>query len=122
MIIIMIVSFAHPVLFSLLEARIRLTAQTQTRSNRQRLRPFQIRRLRPKSLRRPQLALVRRAPHLLRTQPRDRFPRGLLPAQQRRRVREGWVLQFHPSQGAEWRVGEGVGVGHEEVVEGTGEG
>ena len=49
-----------------------------TRSHRQRLRALQIRRLRPKSLRRAQLALVRRAAHLLRVIPRDGFPRSVL--------------------------------------------
>ena len=92
------------------------------RSNRQRLRPLQIRRFCPKSLRRPQLPLVRRPPHLLRTQPRHRLPGSLLPAQQRRRLREGRVLQLHTSEGAERGVGSGVGVGDEEVVEGEGEG
>jgi len=92
------------------------------RSNRQRLCTLQIRRLRPKSLRRPQLALVRRAPHLLRALPRHRLPRSVLPAQQRRRVRAGRLLQFHTSEGAECGVGSGVGTRDEEVVEGEGEG
>jgi hypothetical protein len=49
------------------------------RPNRQRLRQVQVRRLGPKGLRRSQLALVRRAAHLLRTLACDRLPRGLLP-------------------------------------------
>lgn len=35
-------------------------------------------------------------------------------------MRERGVLQFHSSEGAESGVGEGVGVGDEEVVEGEG--
>lgn len=90
------------------------------RSHRKRLRAIQVRRLRAKSLRRPQLALVRRAPHLLRAEPRDGLPRGVLPPQFRRGVRACWVLQFHPSQESEPGVGERARYEYEEVVEGEG--
>jgi hypothetical protein len=50
----------------------------RNRPHRQRLRAFQVRRIRSKGLRRTQFPLVRRPPHLLRTQSRHRLPRGLL--------------------------------------------
>ena len=55
-----------------------LLTSREHRSDRQRLRTLQIRGLRAKSLRRTQLALVRRAAYLLRTQSRDGFPRSVL--------------------------------------------
>lgn len=93
-----------------------------TRSHRQRIRTLQVRRLRAEGMRCAQLALVRRAAHLLRAQPRDRFPGGVLSAEQWGRVRARRLLQLHSPQGAERGAGAGVGVGHEEVVESQGQG
>jgi len=61
--------------------QIRRLIQRPPRSHRQRLRALQVRGRQPKSLRRAQQSLVRRSPHLLRTVPRHRFPRSLLPPQ-----------------------------------------
>lgn len=68
------------------------------RSNRQCLCTLQVRRFRPKSLRRAELTLVRRAPYLLRAISRHRFPRGMLPAEFRRGLCPRRLLQFHPPQ------------------------
>jgi hypothetical protein len=65
------------------------------RSYWQRLRKIQIRRQRAKSLRRPQLPLVRSATYLLRTIARHRFPRSMLQVKQRGRMCERRFLQFH---------------------------
>ena len=80
------------------------------RSHRQRLRPLQIRRFSPTSLRHAELPLVRSPTHLLRIKPRHRFPRSLLSTQFRRRMRSGRVLQFHSSETTLPRIGEGIGV------------
>ena len=90
------------------------------RSNRQRLRTLQIRRLGAKSLRRAKLALVRRSTHLLRALTGDRLPRSVLQAEQWRGLRERRLLQFHTSERAVTRAGSGAGTGDEEVVEAEG--
>lgn len=74
------------------------------RPHRQRLRPLQVRRRRPKGLRRAQRPLVRRPPHLLRAEPRDRLSRGLLPPQLGRRVHARRLLQLYPPQEPERRA------------------
>ena len=99
-----------------------LPSNEQKRPHRQRLRALQVRGLGPKGLRRPQQPLVRRPPHLLRTLARHRLPRSLLPAQQRRGLRPGRLLQLHSPQGAERGAGPGARVGDQEVVEAEGEG
>lgn len=75
------------------------------RSDRQRLRALQIRRLGPKRLRRPQQPLVCRTSYLLRAFTRDRLPGSLLPAEQRRGLCAWRLLQFHPSEGAKSGAG-----------------
>ncbi len=44
----------------------------------------------------------------------------MLSAEQWGRMRERGFLQFHPSQRTECRVGQGAGVGDQEVLEGKG--
>ena len=66
--------------------------------------------------------MVRGAAHLRRAVARDGLPRGVLPAQQRRRVRAGWVLQFHSPERTLARARQGTGARHEEVAQAAGTG
>lgn len=68
-------------------------------------------------MRRAELAVVRRAPHILRTLPRHGFPRGVLQVEQWRGVHAGWLLQFHTQKEPERGTRERIGAEHEEVVE-----
>ena len=92
------------------------------RSNRQRLRTLQVRRLGATSVRRAQQSMVRRSAHLLRIEPRDGLPRSMLPVEQRRGLRQAGVLQLHSPETAERGAREGAGALDEEVVEGSRQG
>jgi hypothetical protein len=92
------------------------------RSDRKRLRAFQIRRRFAKSLRRAELALVRRPPHLLRVIAGNGFPRSVLQVEQRRGLCARRLLQLHTQEGTDARARAGSRYEYEKVVEGEGEG
>lgn len=73
-------------------------------------------------MRRTQLALVRRPPHLLRAIPRHRLPRSLLPAELRRGLRARRVLQLHSQEGAHGGAGPRFGYEYAQVAAGAGQG
>lgn len=127
MITIMIVSSLLPFLFLYLpqtkSPTIRHLLTTPLhRSDRKRVRTLQVRRLRSEGLRRAELALVRGAAHLLRAVARDGFPRGVLPAEQRRGLHAGRLLQLHTPQEPQRRARPRAGAQHEEVAEDEGQG
>jgi splicing factor U2AF subunit len=80
---------------------LRKLADTRRRSDRKRVRALQVRGLGAKGLRYTQLALVRRSPDILRIEPGDGFPRGVLSTEQWRWLCTWGILQLHPPQAAQ---------------------